>query len=98
AEGVPVVLMEAMATGRPVVTTRIAGVGELVEHGISGLLVPPGNVGELVEALRELADDPARRAAMGIAGRRKVEMEFDAGACARQVAAIFARALPGAGG
>ena len=77
AEGVPVVLMEAMASARPVVTTRIAGVPELVEHGVSGRLVPPGDVDALAEALREVLCDAGLRARMGAAGRAKVCAEFD---------------------
>lgn len=97
AEGVPVVLMEAMASGRPVVTTRVAGTAELVEDGVSGNLVAPGNVGELVAALQALAADCELRASMGTAGRRKVEKDFDAAACARDVAGIFRRLAPGTG-
>ncbi|HTW08971.1 MAG TPA: glycosyltransferase [Acidimicrobiales bacterium] len=89
AEGVPVVLMEAMATGRPVVATRITGVPELVEDGISGLLVVPGSVGELVRALERLAADPELRAEMGMAGRKKVEEAFDARRCAAEAAEVF---------
>jgi glycosyltransferase involved in cell wall biosynthesis len=70
--------MEAMATGLPVVSSRLMGVPELVEDGISGILVPPGDAAALAEALRGLAEDPARRRAMGEAGRRKVEADFDA--------------------
>lgn len=72
AEGIPVVLMEAMASGLPVVTTPIAGVPELVEHGVSGLLVAPGRSDLLADALASLAGDPALRDRMGAAGRAKV--------------------------
>jgi colanic acid/amylovoran biosynthesis glycosyltransferase len=78
AEAVGVVNMEAMATGLPVVSSRLAGIPELVEDGVSGLLVDPGNVGQLADALRTLAGDPAMRRRMGEAGQRKVEAEFDA--------------------
>jgi glycosyltransferase involved in cell wall biosynthesis len=77
AEGVPVVLMEAMATGLPVVTTPIAGIPELVEDEVSGILVPPGRVDALADALAALADAPERRRAMGEAGRRRVMEDFD---------------------
>src|ERR1019366_4541784 len=73
AEGLPVVLMEAMATGRPVVATRIMGVPELVEEGVSGFLVAPGNVDELVGGLGKLAASPDLRESFGRAGRLKVE-------------------------
>ncbi|KNG93538.1 glycosyltransferase [Pseudaestuariivita atlantica] len=77
AEGVPVVLMEAMAAQVPVVTTRIAGVPELVEDGVSGLLVPPGDDVALGVAMSSLLDDADLRARMGAAGREKVLAEFD---------------------
>lgn len=76
AEGVPVVLMEAMASGVPVLTTRIAGIPELVEDGVSGRLVPPGNQGALTETIAALLADPGAWAAMGAAGRAKVEADF----------------------
>ena len=89
AEGVPVVLMEAMASGRAVVTTRVAGVPELVDDGVSGLLVAPGNAGQLAAALERLATSPEEREKMGLAGRQKIVEEFDAESCAVQLATIF---------
>lgn len=76
AEGVPVVLMEAMAARLPVITTRIAGVPELVEHGKSGLVVAPGDVVALRDALSEILGNGDTRRAMGEAGRAKVLAEF----------------------
>ncbi|MCL4691937.1 MAG: glycosyltransferase [Candidatus Hydrogenedentes bacterium] len=77
AEGVPVVLMEAMATGLPVIATRIAGIAELVDDGESGFLTPPSDTGSLVERIDALLRDPQLRSRMGIAGRQKVEADFD---------------------
>ncbi|GAA6207072.1 glycosyltransferase [Cognatishimia sp. WU-CL00825] len=76
AEGVPVVLMEAMAAGMPVVTTQIAGIPELVEHGVSGYLVPPGDHLALSETLEKLSKDPELQHKMGAAGRARVQTEF----------------------
>lgn len=90
AEGVPVVLMEAMATGLPVVTTPIAGVPELVDAS-SGVLVAPGRADLLAEAIEVLARDPARRGAMGRAGRAKVEAEFASAPNALRLRDLFAR-------
>ena len=59
AEGVPVVLMEAMAIGIPCVAPRIYGIPELIRHGIDGLLFAPSNVSELVSAIGEVMDNPA---------------------------------------
>lgn len=77
AEGVPVVLMEAMAAGVPVVTTRIAGVAELVEDGVSGRLVPPGDKNSLAGAIDDLLNDADKRITYGRAGRTKVAAEFN---------------------
>lgn len=73
AEGLPVVIMEAMALGRPVVTTSIAGIPELVRHGVDGWLVPAGDVDALVAALRECLHASADRLiAMGAAAAERV--------------------------
>lgn len=77
AEGVPVVLMEAMASRLPVIASRVAGIPELVEDGVSGFLVPPGDLETLTARLEELLCDPALCAKMGEAGRAMVEAEFD---------------------
>jgi len=77
AEGVPVVLMEAMAAELPVVTTQIAGVPELVQDGISGRLVPPGDAPALQKAVQHVLSDPNIARAMGQAGRARVIEEFD---------------------
>jgi glycosyltransferase involved in cell wall biosynthesis len=89
--------MEAMATGRPVVATRIAGVPELVDDGVSGLLVAPGSVEQLVTALERLASSTELRERMGLAGRQKVEQDFDSRRCAEQAADAF-RAMAGPAG
>lgn len=92
AEGLPVVLMEALAARVVVLTTRIAGVGELVEDRVSGRLVAPGDPAALEQALRELLGASLEeRRAMGEAGRARVVAEFnsvtEAGKLARLIAA-----------
>lgn len=77
AEGVPVVLMEAMASHIPVIGSRVAGISELVEEGVSGFLTPPGDVETLTDRLDQLLSDPARCKQMGQAGRQKVTDDFD---------------------
>jgi glycosyltransferase involved in cell wall biosynthesis len=89
AEGVPVALMEAMASARPVIATRVGGVAELVEDGLSGKLVAPGDAQALAEAMIALGRDGLRRRAMGAAGRRKVSAEFDIDLEARWLKALF---------
>jgi glycosyltransferase involved in cell wall biosynthesis len=73
AEGLPVVMMEALAMQRPVIATSIAGVPELVRPGENGWLIPAGNVNELVSAMREAVEAPLSRLnQMGAAGARRV--------------------------
>lgn len=91
AEGVPVVLMEALACGVPVVATRVAGVAELVEDGGSGILVHPGDPEPLARALQTVLADRDLRARMGAAGRQRVEREFDV---AREAAKLLSAIRP----
>ena len=95
AEGVPVVLMEAMAAGKPVVATQVGGVAELVRDGASGRIVPPGDADALHDAIIALLDDPGARARMGRAGRRTVTEAFATEAEAARLGALFDHALGG---
>lgn len=92
-EGVPIVLMEAMAMEVPPISTRIAGIPELIDHERSGLLVPPGNTEELTEALESLLNEPAFHRELAAAGREKVLEEFDTHRSAAQLLAIFEEML-----
>ena len=76
-EGIPVALMEAMASGLPVVASRISGIPELVGEDETGFLVGPRDVEALAGALERLARDEGLRRRLGAAGRAKVEREFD---------------------
>jgi glycosyltransferase involved in cell wall biosynthesis len=89
AEGVPVVLMEAMAMKIPVVATEIMGVPELVDDGVSGLLVPPARPDELAKALVRLLGEPALRERMGEEGRRRVAADYDGPSSARQLRQVL---------
>lgn len=91
-EGIPVSLMEAMASGLPVVSTRISGIPELVEDGGTGLLVEPGDAPALADALQALAEDPDLRAAMGQRGRRTVQERFELDRCTAQLAVAITEA------
>src|SRR5205085_7244813 len=71
-EGLGVAALEAMAAARPVVASRVGGLGEAVVHGETGLLVPPADPGALAAALARLIGDPALRVRLGAAGRARV--------------------------
>ncbi len=75
-EGFGIVLLEAMALGKPVVATRVGGIPEIVEHEKTGLLVPPGDKGELSRALISIMQDPYRRGVLGANGKQRVKDQF----------------------
>ena len=78
-EGIPVSLMEAMASGRAVISTSISGIPELIDDDVSGLLVPPDDATALARAMQSLLASPDRAREMGERGRRKVRAEFELG-------------------
>jgi glycosyltransferase involved in cell wall biosynthesis len=95
AEGVPVVLMEAMASGKPVVATQVGGVSELVEAGRTGHLVPPGDAQALARAIRTSLSDPKWHAQAGAAGRAKVQADFNSATEAAWLAILLLSAQSG---
>jgi glycosyltransferase involved in cell wall biosynthesis len=98
AEGLPVVIMEALAMGRPVISTYVAGIPELVEPGTSGWLVPAGSIDALVDAMREALDlPPARLTEMGRAGHEAVRRDHNDATEAAKLAGLLATVV-GAGG
>jgi glycosyltransferase involved in cell wall biosynthesis len=89
-EGLPVVAMEALALGRPVIATRVGGVAELVESGATGWLVAPGSVDGLLAAMREAADaDDATLSRLAGEGARRVACRHDARREAARLAELF---------
>jgi len=76
-EGIPVILMEALATGLPVITTKHSGISELVQDGKSGFLVPERDVDSLVEKIKYLIEHPEIWPGLGRAGRKYVEEHYD---------------------
>jgi colanic acid/amylovoran biosynthesis glycosyltransferase len=90
AEGLPVVIMEALALGRPVLSTYVAGIPELVDATNCGYLVPAGSVGELAKGMKELLGSSVERLrAMGREGARRVAERHDACVEARKLANLF---------
>jgi glycosyltransferase involved in cell wall biosynthesis len=88
-EGLPLVVLEAMALGRAVVATPVGGTPELIVDGETGLLVPPRDAGALADALRRILADDALRRRLGDAGRQRVEQRFSAAAMAHEVLGIY---------
>jgi colanic acid/amylovoran biosynthesis glycosyltransferase len=88
-EGIPNVLKEAMALGLPVIGTRHAGIPELIEDGVSGLLVPERDEAALADALQRLARQPGRWAAMGREGRARIERDYDIDRLNDRLAGLF---------
>jgi glycosyltransferase involved in cell wall biosynthesis len=86
------VIVEAMAAGLPVVASRIPGVEELIDDGVTGCLFPPNQVDALVAAMARLANDPDERARFGQAGRRRVLRDFDNSKNVRVLANLLSEA------
>lgn len=90
-EGLPIVVLEAMERGRPVIATAVGGTPEAVLDGATGLLVPAGDAPALAAALRRLRDDPVLRASLGRNGRERAVTEFSLAAMAERTLAAYAR-------
>lgn len=88
-EGIPVVLMEAMASGVACVASRLSGIPELVEDGQTGLLAPPGDAAALAAAIEKLATDTPWRRRLAAAGVEKVRRDFHLGRNCAALAACF---------
>ena len=90
-EGTPTAIVEAMAAGLPVVSTRHSGIPEQVEDGVSGLLVAERDALGLANALKKLLQEPVRWSVMGSAGRRQAERAFDSRTLARDLLSLYRR-------
>jgi len=94
-EGFGMVALEAMERARPVIAAAVGGLGELVRHGETGLLVAPGETAPLAEAIVELAGDLDRAARMGEAGRRRALQEFLEERCTDRTEILYRESLNG---
>jgi alpha-maltose-1-phosphate synthase len=92
------VVLEAMASGTPVVCSRLGGLVEVVQHGVTGFLVAPGDVGELRERLAELLQDPGLARRMGRQARELALARFTWRACAERCLAAYHELVTPAGG
>lgn len=88
-DGIPLSLMEAMAAGKPVIGSSISGIPELVQNGVSGVLVDAASPARIAEAVRRLAADPDLRDRLGRAGQLRVRREFDVRQTAAAMIALF---------
>ncbi len=93
-EGLGVVALEAMNHGTPVVASRIGGIPDVVEDGVTGLLVPPGDAAALAAALRRVLDEPDLARQLGEAGRRRVHERFSQEAITARWVAVYRSFLP----
>lgn len=92
-EGLPKVLLEAAASGRPIVASDVPGCREIVRHNVNGLLVPPGDSKSLARALQELLESSELRNRFGSAGREIVDKEFSQELVVEQTLALYCRML-----
>ena len=88
-DGLPTVLVEAMAHAVPVISTDVVGIGELIDDGTTGLLATPDDPADLARAIVTLIDDPVRADMLGRAGRQQVMAAFDPAMSARELEAVF---------
>ena len=94
-EGIPMALLEALALGRPVVASRVGGIPEVIQHGVTGLLTTPENEEELAQNCMAVMDDLKLGQTLGAAGQRRIEEEFSAGVMADKVAEIYRTLVSG---
>jgi glycosyltransferase involved in cell wall biosynthesis len=92
-EGLPMALIEAMASGLPVIASDVSGTRQVMISGETGLLVPPGDAGQLTQAMLQLLRDPGCAQAMGVAAKRRVEAYFSARKQAQDHVSLFLQDL-----
>ena len=88
-EGIPIALLEALALRKPVVATRVGGVPEVIEHGRSGLLIPPNNIQELVTSTMSVLSDRNMAQYLGENGRRRIEEQFSVAQMSREMTQLY---------
>ncbi|MBW1888167.1 MAG: glycosyltransferase family 4 protein, partial [Deltaproteobacteria bacterium] len=92
-EGMGRVLLEAMAMEKPVVASRVGGIPDLVEDGVNGFLVSPGDVRDLVNTLKKTINDRKLARKMGKEGRKRTSEQFSAGVMVRSIEKVYHECL-----
>jgi len=93
AEGSPLVVLEAMASGLPVISTKVSGIPEVIDNEQNGFIVPPRDVHALAECMRVLIEDDELRAKMSKTARKKTVASFSWNAVARKTLAVYRKAI-----
>jgi glycosyltransferase involved in cell wall biosynthesis len=91
-EGLPLVLLEAMSAGLPIVATEVGAVPDVIRHNVDGLLVPPASAGQLAQAMFRLSSDEALRTLLGTAARARIESRYSVRHMAEQYMEVYSRA------
>ncbi|HUV73213.1 MAG TPA: glycosyltransferase, partial [Anaerolineae bacterium] len=92
-EGLPLTILEAMASALPVVASDVAGIGEAVVHGETGIIVPPKDPTALSESIRELLSNEAKATTLGQKGLARVQESFTVEKMVRETAAIYRKLM-----
>ena len=95
-EGIPMVLLEALALQRPVVATCVGGIPEVISQGETGLLAKPGDAVSLAESIRQLVENRSKALSIGESGRLRVEKEFNAQIMAKRTIDMYETVLSNA--
>jgi glycosyltransferase involved in cell wall biosynthesis len=93
-EGLPMALLEAMASGRAVVASSVGAIPKVIQNRVNGILLPPGDVPALASALRELVNNREARLELGRSARETIEQRFSAAAMARQYRELYGECSP----
>lgn len=88
-EGMPIAILEAMRAGRPIITSTVGGIPEMIEDGRSGILIEPENPGKIVDALRRLLKNDQLREELAQGAREGFEKKFETHVCINQLASIY---------
>ncbi len=92
-EGLPISILEALRSGVPVISCPVGGIPDMVEHGVSGLLIPPGEPDVIARAVLSLKKDPSLKEKLAAGGRKRFEDEFEVTKCVNQLRELYERLI-----